>query len=128
MSELTSVVPQAFTVGELVAVSLDSLLNTASLHLGEPDEAGLALETPDAQQAWLSLYATAALLENLGPMMSDDAVVPFRAGFARLVEKFTAEHRDFHLPGLWAEKERPPVANLDGLVAAVSAAFDAEDD
>lgn len=123
-STLSSVVPEAFSVGELVAVSIEGLLNAASAHLGEPDEAGLVLEAPEPQQAWLALLAASALLERLGPMMSDDAVVPFRAGFARLVEKFAADHPDFHLPGLWREAPPPPVANLDGVVAAVLAAFE----
>lgn len=126
MSELNSVVPETFTVGELVVVSLDGLLAAAALHLGEPDEAGSRLEAPDPQQAWLALFAASALLEQLGPLMSEDVVVPYRAGFARLVEKFAAEHPAFHLPGLWAKPEAPAVASLDGVVAGVMAAIDAE--
>lgn len=118
-----------FSVGELVATSLDALINAAALHLGEPDvHTALPLEQPDRHQAWLALYAASALLEQLGPLMDEDALVPFRAGFSRLVITFAEQHPDFELPGMWAKPAPQPMANLDGVVAAVAAAFAEEDD
>ncbi|MFP5501270.1 MAG: hypothetical protein ACLGIN_02195 [Candidatus Sericytochromatia bacterium] len=84
--------------GELIALSLDALINTASAYLGEPMPDGRRLESPEAAQAWLALYAATALLERMGPLMRPEALAPFRTGLSRAALAFAEAHPDFVPP------------------------------
>lgn len=104
-----------FTVGELVAFSLDALLSAAGAHLGET---GADPRSCSPRQAWLALKAAAALLDRLAPLMADAARRPFEAGFARLTLAFAEAHPEFDAAAALPEAPR---ADLEAIVAAAIA-------
>jgi hypothetical protein len=95
----TTVTP--FTVSELIATSLDALVSAASLHLGEALPDGRRLDQPDPMEAWRALLAIHALLGQLGPMMDDGAIAPFKNAYAYLIKRLAERHpgEEFPVPG-----------------------------
>ena len=107
-----------FTVGELVATTLDALINAAAAHLGQPLPDGRQLAKPDARQAYMALLCAGELLESLSPLMNEAAVLPIRAGLARQSLIFAELHPDFD-----AVTMAPPVTSIGPMVEALMAEF-----
>lgn len=80
----------AFSVTELTLSVLDGFLAAAGLHLGEPAADGARLEQPEAVQAWIALKAASSLMDQLSPVMSEDARLPFQARLSFLLSKLEA--------------------------------------
>lgn len=128
MPELTATSGPAVPVGAILLTSLEALLAIAAAHLGEPWPGGEPEPAPLLEEAWLALYAAGGMLDQLAPLLSEDVLVPYRAGVSRLVAKFAEEHADFSIPGLFDEPQDTPVASLEPLAAAMLAELAADDE
>ncbi|MDB5096933.1 MAG: hypothetical protein JWM80_1354 [Cyanobacteria bacterium RYN_339] len=109
-----------FAVGTLVATSLEAFLATAGLNLGEPLPDGRKLETPHSGEAWIALYAAAALLDQFEPTMARALHADYRARLERLVGRYEARYPGPHAP------VPPESADLAAIAAAAWQELDAQ--
>lgn len=79
---------------EVIALTLQGLLATAALHLGETLPDGTAIAERDPQEAWRALLSATALVRQFAPMLHE--------GFARTLEtllnRFAASYPTLELP------------------------------
>jgi hypothetical protein len=89
---------EPFSVGQLVLTSLEAFLNAAALHLGDALPDGRRLDATDPQEAWRALLGASALLNQFGPLMKGDKLVPYEAGLAHLLERLGQAYPDARFP------------------------------
>ncbi|HEY9724797.1 MAG TPA: hypothetical protein V6D47_22530 [Oscillatoriaceae cyanobacterium] len=86
-----------FTVAELLVSQLDGFAGAAELHLGEAMPDGRKPARPNGHEAGAALIALAALLHQFLPVMTADALVPFRARLAALNARFAQSYPEIVL-------------------------------
>ncbi len=110
----------AFSVSDLTLTTLEGFLVAAELHLGVDNPKGVAIAQPDPMQAWMALKAAGALMDQFGPILSEDFRIPLNARLTFLIERF-----EDLLPDSPPPQKLPPVASLKDLAEEAMSAWQA---
>jgi hypothetical protein len=90
--------PGTLDAAGLAGQAVQMCLSAASLHLGEPDDRGRRLATPEPGDAWLAILASDALIDALLPLLDTETATALGASLGRVLAAFPARYPAYQAP------------------------------